>query len=122
MNCLTIALEKPPKDGEYRVLNQFDQYYSVNYLAQTVKEVYEETAGKEAEIRHVKNPRVESEDHYYNPDHEKLYNLGYRPSGDVRKEIRNMIADLEKYREKCVRLKDVIMPKTFWKRSAGIRE
>jgi len=122
MNCLTIALEKPPKDGEYRVLNQFDQYYSVNYLAQTVKEVYEETTGKEAEIRHVKNPRVESEDHYYNPDHEKLYNLGYRPSGDVRKEIRNMIADLEKYREKCVGLKDVIMPKTFWKRSAGIRE
>ncbi len=120
ISCLTIALEKPPKEGEYRVLNQFDQYYSVNYLAETVSKVYHELTGNTPEIVNVENPRVEAEDHYYNPDHKKLYDLGYRPSGELKKDIQKIIEDLLQHKEKCRDLKKVIMPKTVWKKSSGI--
>ncbi|MCL4334073.1 MAG: GDP-mannose 4,6-dehydratase [Candidatus Thermoplasmatota archaeon] len=120
VTCLSIALEKPPGEGEYRILNQFDQYYSVNFLAETVKEAYEKVTGMKAEIKHVENPRVEAEDHYYNPDHRKLQELGYRPSGELKKDVERMISDLMDHRERCVNLRSVIMPKTFWKRSSGI--
>ncbi|MEM0133920.1 MAG: UDP-sulfoquinovose synthase [Thermoplasmatales archaeon] len=120
ITCLTIALEKPPKEGEYRVLNQFDQYYSINHLAETTSEVYREMTGKEAKIEHVPNPRIESEDHYYNPDHSKLKDLGYMPSGDLRKDIGRIINDLTEHKEKCVELRNVVMPKTFWTNSSGL--
>ena len=120
ISCLTLALEKPPKEGEYRVLNQFDQYYSVNYLAETVSKVYHELTGNTPEIMNVENPRVEAEDHYYNPDHKKLYDLGYRPSGELKKDIQKIIEDLLQHKEKCRDLKKVIMPKTVWKKSSGI--
>ncbi len=120
INCLTIALKKPPSSGEYRVLNQFDQYYSINYLAETVKSVYEDMTGNRAKIRHVANPRVESEDHYYNPDHRKLLDLGYTPTGNLRGEVEGIIGDLLKYRKRIISLKDVIAPRTFWKKSRGL--
>lgn len=120
LSCLTIALEKPPEDGEYRVLNQFDQYYSVNYLAETVKSVYEDVTGKSAQIKHVANPRIELEEHYYNPDHSKLRDLGYHPSGELKVEIKSMIEDLLKYRKKCFSLRKVIKPRTFWTKSRGM--
>ncbi|MCL5873895.1 MAG: NAD-dependent epimerase/dehydratase family protein [Candidatus Thermoplasmatota archaeon] len=120
ITCLNLALEKPPKDGEYRVLNQFDQYYSVNFLAETVSEVFKDISGKSPEIKHVDNPRVEAEEHYYNPDHKKLYDLGYRPSGDLRKDIGKIITDLLDHKEKCKELKKVIMPRTFWRKSSGL--
>lgn len=120
INCLTIALEKPPKDGEYRVLNQFDRYYSINHLAETVNEVYKEVTGRDARIEHIENPRVEAENHYYNPDHRKLHDLGYRPSGELKKDVEGIIKDLLVYQKKCEELKGVIRPKTFWKKSAGL--
>ncbi|MCL4447724.1 MAG: NAD-dependent epimerase/dehydratase family protein [Candidatus Thermoplasmatota archaeon] len=120
VSCLTIALEKPPNEGEYRVLNQFDQYYSVNYLAQTVKEVYKEVTGNDARIEHVENPRIEAEEHYYNPDHDKLHNLGYRPSGELKGDVTKIIEDLIEHREKCIELKEVVMPKTLWRKSSGL--
>ena len=102
------------------MLNQFDQYYSVNYLAETVSKVYHELTGNTPEIMNVENPRVEAEDHYYNPDHKKLYDLGYRPSGELKKDIKKIIEDLLQHKEKCRDLKKVIMPKTVWKKSSGI--
>ncbi|MGC8617297.1 MAG: UDP-sulfoquinovose synthase [Thermoplasmata archaeon] len=120
ITCLTIALEKPPEEGEYRVLNQFDQYYSINELAETTSEVYREITGNPARIEHVPNPRIESEDHYYNPDHKKLKDLGYKPSGELRNDIRKIIGDLMEHRDKCVELRNVIMPKTVWRNSSGL--
>ena len=120
ITCLTIALEKPPGDGEYRVLNQFDQYYSINELAETTGEVYKEMTGRPARIEHVPNPRVESEDHYYNPDHKKLLDLGYKPSGELRNDLRKIIGDLMEHKEKCVELRNVVMPRTSWRDSSGL--
>ncbi len=117
IECLTIAIEKPPEDGEYRVLNQFDEKYSVNQLAEMVREVFMEKYGKEPEILHVENPRVEKEEHYYNPDHEKLKKLGYTRTKNIREEIYDTVDDVLKFRDRAEGLKEVIMPKTFWKNS-----
>ncbi|MEM0129994.1 MAG: NAD-dependent epimerase/dehydratase family protein, partial [Thermoplasmatales archaeon] len=120
IRCLEIAMVNPPENGRYRVLNQFDQYYSINYLANTVSEVYEEVTGEPTRIEHVKNPRVESEDHYYNPEHETLYRLGYRPGSSLKDTIREMILDLKKNKGRLESLRSVIMPRTVWVESKGL--
>ena len=115
VSCLALGIKKPPAKGEYRVYNQFDEYYTVNHLAETVQQVYQEDTGKSAEIRHVENPRVELEDHYYNPENHKLKDLGYRRKRELRQEISIILKDLEKYRNRILKHRDSIMPKTIWK-------
>lgn len=78
LQCVQLAAEKPANPGELRVLNQFTECFSVNELAQKVQ-----TAGKaidlKVEIEHIANPRLEAEDHYYNPMHSGLLDLGLKP-------------------------------------------
>ncbi|MGC8609719.1 MAG: NAD-dependent dehydratase, partial [Thermoplasmata archaeon] len=118
IECLTLAIEKPPEDGEYRVLNQFDEKYSVNELAQMVKDIFKEKYGKDISIEHVENPRVEKEEHYYNPEHEKLKRLGYKRTKSITEEIYDAADDIMKFKGRAETLKNVIMPRTFWKKSA----
>lgn len=119
IQCLTIAIEKPPEKGEYRVFNQFDEHYSVMDLAKKVKSIYERKYGKGAVIENVPNPRVEKEEHYYNPEHVKLRKLGYRTTRTLEQEIEIILEDISNYRKRLTKLKKVIMPKTFWKESSG---
>ncbi|MCL4420546.1 MAG: NAD-dependent epimerase/dehydratase family protein [Candidatus Thermoplasmatota archaeon] len=117
ITCLDIALSHPPNDGEYRVFNQFDEHYSVNELAALTKEQYEKGFSKKAEILHVPNPRLEAEEHYYNPVHEKLKNLGYHRSKELREELLVILNDLSHHKSRINKVKDVIMPKTKWTES-----
>ncbi len=117
ISCLDLALSNPPKDGEYRVFNQFDEYYSINELAEMTKEVYEREFYRSAEIHRVPNPRIEAEEHYYNPAHEKLKKLGYVRSKELKDELRIILNDLARYRGRIEKVRDVIMPKTNWNAS-----
>ena len=81
---------------------------------------YEKKYGKEAIIDHVPNPRVEREEHYYNPVSLKLRALGYRPSGELKKDLGKILDDLQPMKEKITSLRDVITPRTFWQKSSGI--
>jgi len=114
MQCLTIAAENPPAEGEYRVFNQFDECYSVNELAGHVVKVAGEF-GIDAEVRNIENPRVESEKHYYNPDRERLPALGFRPTNDIDDELRLTIPRLMKYRKRIEAVKESILPKIKWR-------
>lgn len=113
MQCLTIAIENPPKEGEYRVFNQFQEVYTVYELAEKVKRVADEL-GLDAVIQPVENPRKELEEHYYNPDHQHLLDLGYQPTTDVESELRVMLQDLIKYRDRIEAKRDVILPDVRW--------
>lgn len=119
IQCLTIAIENPPKEGEYRVFNQFDEHYSVIELAEKVKKIYESKYGKKATIKHVPNPRVEKEEHYYNPEHIKLRKLGYKTARTLDQEIEIILEDINRYRRRLKSLENVIMPKTVWQNSSG---
>ena len=117
ITCLDLALSNPPTEGEYRVFNQFDEHYSVLQLAKMVKGVYEDNYHKDAEIKSVPNPRLEAEEHYYNPAHEKLSKLGYRRSREMGDEIKIILKDLKRFSRRIEKLKSVINPKTVWKDS-----
>lgn len=114
VRCLGIALEKPPRDGEYRVLNQFDEAYTVLELAHKVESVASEM-GLEPVVANVPNPRVESEKHYYNPEHRKLFELGYRRTRSLEDELKIILADLLPHRKRIQAKRDVVQPKTSWR-------
>ena len=70
--------------------------------------------GLQVEIRHLENPRVEPEEHYYNPDHQHLLNLGYEPTHGVEAEMRSMLEDLMKYRDRIDAKRDLLIPDIRW--------
>ena len=113
MQCLTLALENPPATGEYRVFNQFEEVYSVTELAHKVRGVAG-ALGLEVEVRNLENPRKEMEEHYYNPDHQHLLDLGYRQTKDVDAEIESMLRDLMKYRDRIESRREVLIPDIHW--------
>ncbi len=113
MQCLTIAITNPPKEGEYRVFNQFEEVYSITQLAEKVKKVGDEF-GLKVIISNIENPRKEMEEHYYNPDHRHLLDLGYKPTHDVEQELRIMLGDLIKYRSRIEDKKEALIPDIRW--------
>jgi len=113
MQCLTIALENPPKPGEYRVFNQFEECYSIEELAEKVREAAS-AVGLQVEIDHFDNPRTEKEQHYYNPDRQHLIDLGYQPTHDAVAEIRIMLKDLMPHKERILAKRAVLIPDIRW--------
>ena len=113
MQCLTLALENPPQHGEYRVFNQFEEVYDVTELAVKVQQVAS-GLGLDVEVHNLENPRKELEEHYYQPDHQHLLNLGYVPTRDIDGQIRTMLQDLITYSERIELKRDLLVPKIRW--------
>lgn len=112
LQCLTLTIENPPEKGEYRTFNQFEHIYSINHLAFLVQRGAKES-GLNVAGAHIKNPRNELEDHYYNPTRENLPNLGYKPTTDIQGEITTLIKQLLPFKDRV--RKEVILPTTKWK-------
>jgi len=113
MQCLTIAIENPPDEGEYRVFNQFEEVYDLTELAYKVQKVAKRL-GLDVEVRNVENPRIEMEEHYYNPDHQHLLDLGYKPTHDIEAELEIMLKDLIKYRHRIEARAHALIPDIRW--------
>ena len=79
LQCIRLSLENPAKVGELRILNQFTETFSVLDLAKKVEKAGIDL-GLNVEIRPVENPRKEAEEHYYNPQHSGLLELGLKPN------------------------------------------
>ncbi len=111
LRCVELALLNSPKQGEYRVFNQFTEQFSVLELAELVKR----QAGKlgyKVELSHIKNPRVEKEEHYYNAKHTKLVELGLKPSLLSDELINSMLQIISKHENRVNR--DIILPQVTW--------
>jgi len=113
MQCLTIAIENPPEKGEYRVFNQFEEVYDLTELAQKVQKVAG-SLGFDVEVRNVENPRMEMEEHYFNPDHQHLLDLGYQPTHDIEAEMLIMLKDLIKYKHRIEARAHALVPDIRW--------
>jgi UDP-sulfoquinovose synthase len=113
IQCLTIAIENPPKHGEYRVFNQFENCYSIEELALMVQEVAL-NCGIRAEIARYDNPRKELEQHYYNPDRDHLLKLGYQPTHNIKPVIQMMLQDLLAHKARILDKKTVLIPDIRW--------
>ncbi|MEM0129421.1 MAG: NAD-dependent epimerase/dehydratase family protein [Thermoplasmata archaeon] len=116
VQSLRLAVENPAERGEYRVFNQFDAAYSVQALAETTVRVAREF-GLEPTIDHPPNPRVEAEEHVYEPIHEHLYRLGYRRSRELAEVVREMFRDLMRYRRRLEAKRHVVRPAVDWRRA-----
>ncbi len=96
------------------MFNQFDAAYSVNELAETTARVAKEFHLSPV-IEHPPDPRVEAEQHYYNPIHEHLPALGYRRTRDLEEVIREIFADLIHYRRRLEARRYVVQPTVQWR-------
>lgn len=77
VRCVELAIAHPAEPGQFRVMNQFTEQFSVEQLALLVQKAGA-TMGLKVEINHLENPRVELEEHYYNAKNTKLLDLGWR--------------------------------------------
>jgi UDP-sulfoquinovose synthase len=78
VRCMELAVTNPAAAGEFKVFNQFTEQFNVYDLAMMVEKVGS-AEGLKIEVRHVDNPRVEKEQHYYNAKHTALLDLGLVP-------------------------------------------
>jgi UDP-sulfoquinovose synthase len=113
MQCLTLAIENPAQAGECRVFNQFEEVYDLTDLALKVQKVGK-TLGLDVEVRNVENPRMELEEHYFNPDHQHLLDLGYQPTHDMEAELERMLKDLIRYRGRIEARSESLIPDIRW--------
>ncbi len=111
LRCVELSLLNPPQAGEYRVFNQFTETFNVLELAQMVKAQAEKFDLK-VEIDHLKNPRVEAEQHYYNPKHTKLIELGLQPRMLSDKLLQSMLKRVQEHAHRIK--KDIILPQVTW--------
>jgi UDP-sulfoquinovose synthase len=118
LRCVELAVQNPPEPGEYRVFNQFTEQFSIRDLARQVHDAGA-AYGLPVEVRHLDNPRVESEEHYYNPANTKLLDLGLQPHLLSETLIESMFSAIERHKDRVIL--DHIMPSTRWRPPARER-
>ncbi|MGA2607142.1 MAG: NAD-dependent epimerase/dehydratase family protein [Terriglobia bacterium] len=116
LRCVELSILNPPQAGEYRVFNQFTETFNVLALAQMVK-AQSEKLGLKVQINHLKNPRVEAEQHYYNPKHTKLIELGLQPRLLSDELLQSMVKRVQEHAHRIKR--DIILPQVTWEGSKG---
>lgn len=111
IQCVALAADNPADRGEFRVLNQFTEQFSVMQLAEMVVAAGNR-AGVTVGVNHIENPRVEQEEHYYNAKHSKLVDLGLQPHYLTDEVVDVMFV---KVRENCDYVnKEVFQPRIRW--------
>ena len=98
LQCVALSIENPPQTGEMQIFNQFVETFSVNQLAEKVQRAGK-AFGLKVQIQPLENPRKEAEEHYYNPVHTGLLELGLKPHYLTDEYICNMIETVIKYKE-----------------------
>jgi len=114
IQCISLLIDNPPEDGEYRVVNQFDEQYSVMELAKKVQ-IIGNKKGLDVKIKNKENPRLEAEKHYYKADHEILKSLGFKRTREINDEISIMLEHLIKYKDRIEEKKHAIVKNIKWK-------
>jgi UDP-sulfoquinovose synthase len=117
LQCVELTAANAPAAGEYRVYNQFTEIFNVAELAEKVRQAGEHH-GMNVRVDNVPNPRVEAEEHYYNPIHTKLPALGLQPTLLSENLIESTLVVIERYKDRVV--SDVIAPSTAWRPAATV--
>jgi len=112
LQCVEIAVLNPAEPGEFRVFNQFTEVFSVTELAELVCEVGNKL-GYKVEINHIDNPRVEKEEHYYNPTNTNLRELGLNPHKLSDVMLDSVLKIVDRYKDRVDREK--ILPDITWR-------
>jgi UDP-sulfoquinovose synthase len=111
LQCVALAAANPPRKGELRILNQFTETFSVNELAERIRRVGDRM-GINVDVKSVENPRKELEEHYYNPAHSGLLELGLKPHFMTDDVVASMLERVSRYRNHIV--VNRILPRVRW--------
>ena len=98
LQCVHKSSLSPPKSGELSIFNQISETFSVNQLANKISHIGNKRNHK-VEIKNLKNPRKELEEHYYNPVFQGLIDIGVTPSYLTDNIIEEIFQVVEKYAE-----------------------
>ncbi|WP_281975528.1 NAD-dependent epimerase/dehydratase family protein [Halobacillus litoralis] len=112
VRCVEIAAENPADKGEFRVFNQFTEWFSVQDLAERVQKIAKEE-GFETEVKKIENPRIENEDHYYNAVNTKLRDLGLEPHLLTDDVIRDILRTAVENKDRIIQ--ENVLPSITWK-------
>ncbi len=113
VRCVELAIATPAKSGEFRVFNQFTEMFSVGDLATMVKNAGT-TIGLDVDVKHIDNPRIEKEEHYFNAKNTNLLDLGLQPHYLSDSLLDSLLNFTTKYKGRVDAAQ--IMPKVTWKR------
>jgi UDP-sulfoquinovose synthase len=111
LQCLRLSLENPAKQGELRIFNQFVETFSVNQIAEMVRDSGSRL-GLEVQVKALPNPRKEMEEHYYNPAHTGLLELGLKPHHLTAERMDEMMKLVVRYKDRIQ--KDCIFRDVKW--------
>lgn len=113
VQCVEIALNKPAKQGEYRVFNQFTESFTVKEMAELVISLF--PGG--GDIEFLQDPRVELDSHYYRAAHTKLLDLGLVPHLLSDTLIDSLFSLVERNKDRVDQ--EVILPTINWRNTAS---
>ena len=111
LQCIKLAIESPPGKGELRVFNQFTETFTVYELAEKVVAAAD-LLGIKSRIENIPNPRLELEEHYYNPTNDSLIELGLAPHLLDSEALTTMLKEVAE-RSSEIRV-DIVKPKISW--------
>ncbi|MGP4067918.1 NAD-dependent epimerase/dehydratase family protein [Halobacillus sp. B29] len=112
VRCVEIAAENPADNGEFRVFNQFTEWFSVQELAERVQKIAHEE-GLDTQVKKIENPRIENEDHYYNAVNTKLRDLGLEPHLLTDDVIRDILRTAVEHKDRII--VENVLPSITWK-------
>ena len=98
LQCVHKSSLSIPKPGELCIFNQISETFSVNQLAKKIQKIGVKR-NYNVEIKNLKNPRKELEEHYYNPVFQGLIDIGVTPSYLTDNIIEEIFQVVEKYAE-----------------------
>lgn len=111
LQCIALAANNPPDSGKLEIYNQFTETFTVNELAELVREAGSRL-GIDVAIKSIPNPRKEKEDHYYNPAHSALLDLGLEPNYISVDVLAHMMESVNEHKSAIDERR--IMPRVSW--------
>jgi UDP-sulfoquinovose synthase len=118
VRCVELACLNPAAPGECRVFNQFTEQFSVLDIAKLVQKAARKM-GIKATVDQLPDPRVESEEHYYNAKHSKLIDLGLKPHFLSDSLLDSLMNIAIRYRERVDTA--MFLPQVNWRKPTNVR-
>jgi UDP-sulfoquinovose synthase len=118
VRCVELACLNPAAPGECRVFNQFTEQFSVLEIAKLVQKAARKM-GIKATVDQLPDPRVESEEHYYNAKHSKLIDLGLKPHFLSDSLLDSLMNIAIRYRERVDTA--MFLPQVNWRKPTNVR-
>ncbi len=111
LQCIDLALNNPADKRELKIYNQLTETFTVNALAENVKEAGK-LLGLNVEVKSIPNPRREAEEHCYNPQHTGLIELGLEPHYMTPEVLADMMKLVMKHKANIAEEK--VFPRVKW--------